>query len=61
MSAKYNRHDFNIIQGAIDFLDTAGSDATLSDVARGLEISPHKLMVTQKIGRAQCRMISRNI
>ena len=48
MSAKYNRHDFNIIQGAIDILDTAGSDATLSDVARGLEISPDKLMVTQK-------------
>lgn len=48
MSGKYNRHDFNIIRGAIDFLDTAGSDATLSDVARGLEISPDKLMVTQK-------------
>ena len=48
MSAKYNRHDFNIIQGAISFLDTAGPDVTLSDVARGLEISPDKLLVTLK-------------
>ena len=46
MSAKYNRHDFNIIQRAIDFWDTAGSDATLSDVAHGLEISPDKLINT---------------
>ena len=48
MSAKYNRHDFNIIQGAIDFLDMAGSDARLSDVAHGLEISPDELMITLK-------------
>jgi len=46
MSAKYNRHDFNIIQKAIDFLDTADPDVTLSGVAHGLEISPDKLMVT---------------
>ena len=46
MSAKYNRHDFNIIQRAIDFWDTAGSDATLSDVADELEISPDKLINT---------------
>jgi AraC family transcriptional regulator of adaptative response/methylated-DNA-[protein]-cysteine methyltransferase len=48
MSAKYNRHDFNIIQKAIDFLDTADRDVTLSGVAHGLEISPDKLMVTLK-------------
>lgn len=48
MSAKFYRHDFNVIQGAVDFLDTAGPDITLSDVARGLEISPDKLMVTLK-------------
>ena len=48
MSAKYNRHDFNIIQKAIDFLDTAGPDVTLSGVAHGLEISPNKLMFTLK-------------
>ena len=46
MSAKFNHHDFNIIQGAIDFLDTAGPDATLTDVAHGLEISPDKLINT---------------
>ena len=48
MSAKYNRHDFNIIRTAIDFLDTADPDVTLSGVAHGLEISPDKLMVTLK-------------
>ena len=48
MSAKYNRHDFNIIQMAIDFLDTADPDVRLSGVAHGLEISPDKLMVTLK-------------
>ena len=48
MSAKYNRHDFKIIQGAIDFLDTAHTDVTLSGVSHGLEISPDKLTVTLK-------------
>ena len=48
MSAKYNRHDFNIIQKAIDFLDTAGPDVTLTDVAHALEISRDTLMVTLK-------------
>ena len=48
MSANYNRHDFNIIQKSIDFLDTADPDVTLSGVAHGLEISPDKLMVTLK-------------
>ena len=48
MSAKYNRHDFNIIQKAIDFLDTAGQDVTLAEVAFGLEISCDKLTVTLK-------------
>ena len=46
MSAKFNHHDFNVIQRAIDFLDTAGPDATLTDVAHGLEISPDKLINT---------------
>ena len=44
MSAKFNRHDFNIIQGVIDFLDTAGPDVTLIDVAHRIEISRDKLM-----------------
>ena len=48
MSAKFYRHDFNVIQRAIDFLDTAGSDITLTDVAHGLEISPDKLIITLK-------------
>ena len=48
MSAKFNHHDFNVIQRAIDFLDTAGSDVTLTDVAHALEISPDKLMFTLK-------------
>lgn len=48
MLAKYNRHDFKIIQGAIDFLDTAHTDVTLSGVAHRLEISPDKLTVTLK-------------
>ena len=48
MSAKFYRHDFNVIQGVIDFLDTAGPDVTLSDVAHGLAISPDKLRVTLK-------------
>ena len=46
MSAKFNHHDFNVIQRAIDFLDTAGSDITLTDVAHALEISPDKLINT---------------
>ena len=48
MSAKFNHHDFNVIQRAIDFSDTAGSDVTLTDVAHALEISPDKLMFTLK-------------
>ena len=48
MSTKFNRHDFNIIQGAIDFLDTAGPDVTLTDVAHAVEISPDELIVTLK-------------
>ena len=48
MSAKFNRDEFNIIQRAIDFLDTAGPDVTLTDVAHGLEISPGKLIITLK-------------
>jgi AraC family transcriptional regulator of adaptative response/methylated-DNA-[protein]-cysteine methyltransferase len=48
MSAKYNRNDFNIIQKAIDFLDTAGQDGTLTNVAHALEISCDKLTVTLK-------------
>ena len=44
MSAKFYRHDFNVVQGAIDFLDTAGPDVTLTDVAHALEISRDKLM-----------------
>lgn len=46
MSAKFNHHAFNVIQRAIDFLDIAGPDATLSDVAHGLEISPDKIINT---------------
>ena len=46
MSAKFNHHDFNVIQRAIDFLDTAGPDATLTDVAHALEISCDKLINT---------------
>ena len=46
MSAKFYRHDFNVVQGAIDFLDTAGPDVTLTDVAHALEISRDKLMFT---------------
>ena len=46
MSAKFNHHDFNVIQRAIDFLDTAGSDITLTDVAHALEVSRDKLMFT---------------
>ena len=48
MSAKYNHHDFNIIQRAINFLDTFGPDATMSDIAHGLGISPDELMITLK-------------
>ena len=48
MSAKFNRHDFIIIQGAIDFLDTAGPVVTLTDVAHGVEISPDELIITLK-------------
>ena len=51
MSTKFNRHDFNIIQGAIDFLDTSGPDVTLTDVAHAVEISPDELIITLK-GRA---------
>ena len=46
MSEQYNRHGFKVIQKVIDFLDTAGPDVTLSDVAHGLEISPDKLLNT---------------
>ena len=48
MSAKYNHHDFDIIQRAINFLDTFGPDATMSDIAHGLGISPDELMITLK-------------
>ena len=48
MSAKFNHHDFKVIQRAIDFLDTAGSGITLTDVAHALEISCDKLMFTLK-------------
>ena len=44
MSTKCNFHDFKAIQRAIDFLDTTGTDITLSDVAYGIEISPDKLI-----------------
>ena len=48
MSTKYNRHDFHIIQKAIDFLDKTGPDVTVSCVAHGLEVSPDKLTITLK-------------
>ena len=48
MSAKFYRHDFNVIQGVIDFLDTAGPVVTLTDVAHGVEISPDELIITLK-------------
>ena len=46
MSAKYNRQDFKVITKAMDFLDTAGPNPTLSDLAEGIEISHDNLLTS---------------
>ena len=48
MSAKYNNEDFDIIRAAIDFLETTGSDVSVSEVASGLGVTPDKFTITLK-------------